>query len=52
MMIGTQKLNKKFKDIGKDLPIGESLKNVIDRLKPFGMNMLTILLPVEIVNSL
>ena len=29
------KLNKKFKDIGKDLPIGESLKNVIDRLKPF-----------------
>ena len=29
------KLNKKFKDIGKDLPIGESLKNVINRLKPF-----------------
>lgn len=29
------KFNKKFKDIGSDLPHGESLKNVIDRLKPF-----------------
>jgi len=29
------KLNKKFKDINSDLPVGESLKNVIDRLKPF-----------------
>ena len=29
------KLNKKFKDIDGDLPIGESLKNVIDRLEPF-----------------
>ena len=29
------KLNEEFKGIGKDLPIGESLKNVIDRLKPF-----------------
>jgi len=29
------KLNKKFQNIGKDLPVGESLKNVIDRLGPF-----------------
>jgi 2,3-bisphosphoglycerate-dependent phosphoglycerate mutase len=29
------KLNEKFKNIDSDLPIGESLKNVIDRLKPF-----------------
>jgi|TARA_B110000438_G_scaffold216844_1_gene209482 2,3-bisphosphoglycerate-dependent phosphoglycerate mutase len=29
------RFNKKFKDIGCDLPSGESLKNVIDRLKPF-----------------
>lgn len=29
------KFNKKFKGIGCDLPSGESLKNVIDRLKPF-----------------
>lgn len=29
------KLNEKFKDIDSNLPIGESLKNVIDRLKPF-----------------
>ena len=29
------KLNEKFKNIDGDLPIGESLKNVIDRLKPF-----------------
>tara|TARA_B100000029_G_scaffold75829_1_gene67559 strand:+ start:2553 stop:3296 length:744 start_codon:yes stop_codon:yes gene_type:complete len=30
------KLNEKFKDIDRDLlPIGESLKDVIDRLKPF-----------------
>ena len=29
------KLNEKFKDIDEDLPIGESLKNVIDRLNPF-----------------
>ena len=27
--------SKKFKNIDGDLPIGESLKNVIDRLKPF-----------------
>ena len=29
------RLNEKFKNIDGDLPIGESLKNVIDRLKPF-----------------
>tara|TARA_A100001011_G_scaffold359456_1_gene405978 strand:+ start:281 stop:1021 length:741 start_codon:yes stop_codon:yes gene_type:complete len=29
------KFNKKFKKIKGDLPSGESLKNVIDRLKPF-----------------
>jgi 2,3-bisphosphoglycerate-dependent phosphoglycerate mutase len=29
------KLNSKFKNINADLPIGESLKNVVDRLKPF-----------------
>ena len=29
------KLNEKFKNIDGDLPVGESLKNVIDRLKPF-----------------
>ena len=29
------RLNKKFKNINGDLPVGESLKNVIDRLKPF-----------------
>ena len=29
------KLNNKFKDILEALPVGESLKNVIDRLKPF-----------------
>jgi 2,3-bisphosphoglycerate-dependent phosphoglycerate mutase len=29
------KLNEKFKYIDSDLPSGESLKNVIDRLKPF-----------------
>ena len=29
------KLNEKFKNINGDLPVGESLKNVIDRLKPF-----------------
>ena len=29
------KLYKKFKNINDDLPTGESLKNVIDRLKPF-----------------
>ena len=26
----------KFKNILDQLPVGESLKNVIDRLKPFG----------------
>jgi len=29
------KLNNKFKNILGELPVGESLKNVIDRLKPF-----------------
>jgi 2,3-bisphosphoglycerate-dependent phosphoglycerate mutase len=29
------KFNQKFKNIGGNLPIGESLKNVIDRLNPF-----------------
>jgi len=29
------KFNQKFKNIDGDLPIGESLKNVIDRLNPF-----------------
>lgn len=29
------KFNKKFKDIDGDLPVGESLKNVIERLNPF-----------------
>tara|TARA_A100001011_G_scaffold344618_1_gene379736 strand:+ start:6907 stop:7647 length:741 start_codon:yes stop_codon:yes gene_type:complete len=29
------KLNDKFKNILGELPVGESLKNVIDRLKPF-----------------
>tara|TARA_B100000029_G_scaffold11280_1_gene12094 strand:- start:339 stop:1079 length:741 start_codon:yes stop_codon:yes gene_type:complete len=29
------KFNKKFKDINGELPIGESLKNVIERLIPF-----------------
>jgi 2,3-bisphosphoglycerate-dependent phosphoglycerate mutase len=29
------KLNEKFKNINADLPNGESLKNVVDRLKPF-----------------
>ena len=29
------KLNSKFKKINADLPIGESLKNVVERLKPF-----------------
>ena len=29
------KLNEKFKNIKGELPIGESLRNVIDRLKPF-----------------
>ena len=29
------KFNKKFKNIGQNLPIGESLKTVIDRLNPF-----------------
>ena len=29
------KLNKKFKDIDCELPVGESLKNVIERLSPF-----------------
>tara|TARA_Y100000590_G_scaffold371960_1_gene434691 strand:- start:4003 stop:4746 length:744 start_codon:yes stop_codon:yes gene_type:complete len=29
------KFNEKFKDIDRDLPIGESLKNVIERLNPF-----------------
>ena len=29
------KFNKKFKDIDCDLPVGESLKNVIERLYPF-----------------
>ena len=29
------KLNKKFKNIKGSLPVGESLKNVIDRLNPF-----------------
>ena len=29
------KFNKKFKDIGCELPVGESLKNVIERLSPF-----------------
>ena len=29
------KFNKKFKDIDCDLPVGESLKNVIERLSPF-----------------
>ena len=29
------KLNEKFKSINSDLPTGESLKNVINRLKPF-----------------
>ena len=29
------RFNKKFKDIDCDLPSGESLKNVIDRLNPF-----------------
>jgi 2,3-bisphosphoglycerate-dependent phosphoglycerate mutase len=29
------RLNEKFKNIDGDLPVGESLKNVIDRLKPF-----------------
>lgn len=29
------KFNDKFKKINSNLPIGESLKNVIDRLKPF-----------------
>ncbi len=29
------RFDNKFKDILEDLPIGESLKNVIDRLKPF-----------------
>ena len=29
------KLNSKFKNINADLPIGESLKNVVERLKPF-----------------
>ena len=29
------KFNQKFQNIGGDLPIGESLKNVIDRLNPF-----------------
>jgi 2,3-bisphosphoglycerate-dependent phosphoglycerate mutase len=29
------KLDEKFKNIDGDLPVGESLKNVIDRLKPF-----------------
>ena len=29
------KFNKKFKDIDCELPVGESLKNVIERLSPF-----------------
>ena len=29
------KFNEKFKDIDGELPIGESLKNVIERLNPF-----------------
>lgn len=29
------KFNKKFKDINCELPVGESLKNVIERLSPF-----------------
>ena len=29
------KYNDKFKHIGDELPVGESLKNVIDRIKPF-----------------
>jgi 2,3-bisphosphoglycerate-dependent phosphoglycerate mutase len=29
------KLNEKFKSIDSELPVGESLKNVIDRLDPF-----------------
>ena len=29
------KFNEKFKDIDGELPIGESLKNVIERLSPF-----------------
>tara|TARA_B100000579_G_scaffold433190_1_gene451474 strand:+ start:188 stop:928 length:741 start_codon:yes stop_codon:yes gene_type:complete len=29
------KLNKKFKNIKSNLPVGESLKNVVDRLYPF-----------------
>jgi len=29
------KFNEKFKDIDSELPIGESLKNVIERLSPF-----------------
>ena len=29
------RFNEKFKNLNEDLPIGESLKNVIDRLNPF-----------------
>ena len=29
------KFNNKFKDIDCELPVGESLKNVIERLSPF-----------------
>jgi len=35
------RFNKKFKNINSDLPIGESLKNVIDRLNPFWSQYLT-----------
>ena len=34
------KFNKKFKDIRAELPVGESLKQVINRLKPFLDNYL------------
>ena len=35
------KFNEKFKSIKEDLPIGESLKDVIDRLNPFFENYLS-----------